>query len=144
MQNKQIISEDNQSCEEMDTVVADGQTMAELQHRYTWFCTRSLSLHLMWEIQSPEKRVCRAKNETEMCRDCFTELHELQRDTADPSCVDVLNPPPLQPLLSQRCSIEGGLGRDLFLDLCGDALPGTPVHARTDCSAQCGEGRFIS
>lgn len=60
-------------------------------------------------------------------------------EQTDPFCVDSVNQPAAQPISPQStAALKGGLGRDLFLDLCGDALPGALVHACAHCSTCAG------
>lgn len=56
-------------------------------------------------------------------------------EQTDPFCVDSVNQPPVQPISAQSAAaLKEGLRRDLFLDLCSDALPGALVHVRAHCS----------
>lgn len=56
-------------------------------------------------------------------------------EQTDPFGVHCVNQPPVQPISAQSAAaLRGGLGRDLFLDLCGDALPGALVHVHAHCS----------
>lgn len=56
---------------------------------------------------------------------------------AKPFCVDSVNQPPVQPVSSESSeALNDALRRDLFLDLCGDTLPGALVHVYTHRSLQ--------
>lgn len=58
-------------------------------------------------------------------------------EQTDPFCVNSVNQPLVQPISAQStAALREGLRRDLFLDLCGDALQGALVHVRTHCSTR--------